>query len=45
MKCPYVEGKIHCDKRKSDNDPAFACDSCYALWGDCWEIKKGENDG
>lgn len=40
MKCPYVNGKVQCDRRKSDNDPTFVCDSCYVLWGDCWEVKE-----
>lgn len=44
MNCPYSTGKVWCNSRESDNDPTFACDSCYVLWGDCWEIKKEEND-
>ena len=44
MNCPYSTGKVWCNSRESDNDSTFACDSCYVLWGDCWEIKKEGND-
>lgn len=41
MRCPYVDGKVYCNRRENDDEESrYMCDCCYVLWGDCWEVKE-----
>lgn len=41
MRCPYVENKVYCTRRETDDEESkYACDSCYVLWGDYWDTEE-----
>lgn len=40
FRCPYVDTKVYCDRRDSENDDTFACDSCIILFPDMYDEVK-----
>lgn len=37
MRCPYVDGKVYCNRRENDDeDSRYACDSCIVLFSDMY---------